>query len=538
MLNRYSNSFSYQNFFGVDLPTRRRMVIALLICLVGLCPQLLFPQPLADGKSKLLGVATNSSLWLNLDKYWNQVTPGNDGKWESVEPVQGQYNWTNLDKIYNFAVGKFFPYKHHCLVWGNQQPSWITTLDSAGQRSAVENWIRLVGQRYPNMSFVDVVNEPFRGPAAYRNALGGNGKTGYDWVVTSFQWSRQYCSPGVKLILNEYNVLHDNAITSNMLRLIDTLKARNLIDGIGIQGHYFEFRSEVTAANQYVYSISTIKSNLDRLASTGIPIYISEFDIDEQVDSNQVAQYKIYFPIFWDHPGVKGITLWGYIQNDIWTSHPYTYLLLWDGTERPALQWMRSYVVPPPVPVLLSPATSSTGVARNPRLVWRSSESATSYGIQISSDINFSSIVLDLSVTDTVLNVFPLDSNKKFYWHVNAVNSRDTSDYSVTASFTTGNQIAAVKEGDAVPTEFQLDQNYPNPFNPSTHIPYSVPQNAYISLKVFNLLGEEVASLYEGVRPPGFFEVQFDGKELPTGVYLYRLKANNFVATRKLLLLK
>lgn len=68
----------------------------------------------------------------------------------------------------------------------------------------MEKWIRLVGERYPDMDFVDVVNEPFNAPPPYKNALGGSGTTGGDWVITAFQWARQYCPSRTKLLLNEY----------------------------------------------------------------------------------------------------------------------------------------------------------------------------------------------------------------------------------------------------------------------------------------------------------------------------------------------
>ncbi|MCK4297307.1 MAG: family 43 glycosylhydrolase [Candidatus Marinimicrobia bacterium] len=97
-----------------------------------------------------------------------------------------------------------------------------------------------------------------------------------------------------------------------------------------------------------------------------------------------------------------------------------------------------------------------------------------------------------------------------------------------------------------LPQKFILNQNYPNPFNPTTQIKYSVPENGYISLKVYNFLGEEVATLLEGVRQAGNYVALFDGSGLAGGVYLYQLKArqsnggqaNNFMETKKLILLK
>lgn len=85
---------------------------------------------------------------------------------------------------------------------------------------------------------------------------------------------------------------------------------------------------------------------------------------------------------------------------------------------------------------------------------------------------------------------------------------------------------------------FSLKQNYPNPFNPATRIEYSVPKNGYVSLKVYNLLGKEVATLFEGVRQSGNYEAIFDGGEFAGGVYVYRLQSPNVAISKKFVLLK
>jgi hypothetical protein len=88
------------------------------------------------------------------------------------------------------------------------------------------------------------------------------------------------------------------------------------------------------------------------------------------------------------------------------------------------------------------------------------------------------------------------------------------------------------------PREFELNQNYPNPFNPTTHIEYSVPRTSYVTLKVYNLLGEEVKILYEGYCQPGSYAATLDGNGLASGIYFYRLETENFVGTKKLVLLR
>jgi hypothetical protein len=85
---------------------------------------------------------------------------------------------------------------------------------------------------------------------------------------------------------------------------------------------------------------------------------------------------------------------------------------------------------------------------------------------------------------------------------------------------------------------FNLGQNYPNPFNPSTSIKYSVPEAGSIRLSVYNIVGEEVAVLFDGFSQSGFFEVSFDASNLPSGVYLYKLQSENSVQLKKMMLLK
>jgi hypothetical protein len=90
----------------------------------------------------------------------------------------------------------------------------------------------------------------------------------------------------------------------------------------------------------------------------------------------------------------------------------------------------------------------------------------------------------------------------------------------------------------SVPVEYALLQNYPNPFNPSTTIEYQIAKSGMTTLKVYNLLGQEVATLVDGMVPAGSHEVTFDPSRLSSGVYFYTLRSGNFAATKKLMLLK
>jgi len=92
--------------------------------------------------------------------------------------------------------------------------------------------------------------------------------------------------------------------------------------------------------------------------------------------------------------------------------------------------------------------------------------------------------------------------------------------------------------GPAVPRSFNIEQNYPNPFNPTTTIRYSLAEAAFVTLEVYNILGERVVVLAQGPREAGDHQVRFDAAEIPSGIYVYRLQAGAFVQTRKLIVLK
>jgi len=88
------------------------------------------------------------------------------------------------------------------------------------------------------------------------------------------------------------------------------------------------------------------------------------------------------------------------------------------------------------------------------------------------------------------------------------------------------------------PAVFKLDQNYPNPFNPSTKIKYSIPQSSNVTIKVFDVLGNEIETLVNEEKPAGTYEIMWSAANLPSGVYFYQLKADNYMETKKMVLLK
>ena len=99
--------------------------------------------------------------------------------------------------------------------------------------------------------------------------------------------------------------------------------------------------------------------------------------------------------------------------------------------------------------------------------------------------------------------------------------------------------LASVNYGSGlVPTEFTLHQNYPNPFNPTTEIKFNLPSATDVNLEIYNIIGGKVATLVDSYLEAGEHTVTWDGRDAASGVYLYRLEAGEFVATKKMVLLK
>lgn len=276
-------------------------------------------------------------------RYWNQVTPENAGKWGPMEEIRGVVDWAPLDSAYALAKENGFPFRFHVLVWGNQQPAWIEALPPDEQLAEIVRRFASIAERYPDIDYVEVVNEPLHDPPRKRNeedegsgnyidALGGTGATGWDWVLNAFRLAREHF-PQSALVLNEYSVTNSRESAERYLEIVQLLQAEDLIDVIAVQGHAFS--TTVPA--------SVTRENLDLLAATGLPIQVTEFDVDGATDEVQLMDYQRIFPVFWEHPSVMGITLWGW-RPGMWRTPQSAYLVREDGSHRPAMDWLIEYV--------------------------------------------------------------------------------------------------------------------------------------------------------------------------------------------------
>jgi endo-1,4-beta-xylanase len=306
--------------------------------------------PMATGKDKFVGSAWSpGEASVQFDRYFNQLTLENAGKWGSVERTRDVMDWAAADEAYAFAQANNMRFHWHVLVWGNQQPAWIESLPPAEQLEEIREFWTAVAERYPNIDSVEVVNEPLHDApfgatnGNYGDALGGRAADSefgqWTWIVNAFRMAREIFPADTRLMLNDYSISNDGNATTRYLEIIALLQAEDLIDIIGDQGHGFSTTEPAPMPNH--------RANLDRLAEAGLPIRITELDVPGLDDAVQLANYQRIFPVFWEHPAVEGVTLWGYHQDTHWrrTSGDW---LMWgnqsEGAQRPALTWLVSYV--------------------------------------------------------------------------------------------------------------------------------------------------------------------------------------------------
>ena len=293
---------------------------------------------LNSNPDKFLGnITTSGQIDFGSEKFyqlWDQITPENESKWASVQGSgQDSWNWGSVDNIDKYAKSHQFPFKFHALIWGSQYPGWIRDLSVPARYNAIVRWMDAVKERYPDLAMIDVVNEAISGhaPAPYKAALGGDGRTGYDWIIKAFEMAHERW-PDAILIYNDYNTFQWN--TDQFIDLVRTLRdAGAPIDAYGCQSH------DLTDC-----SLSNFKSSMTKLQNAlKMPMYSTEYDIGTDDDNLQLQRFKEQIPLMWEADYCAGITLWGYIYGHTWTTNGNSGLIK-NGKDRPAMTWLREYM--------------------------------------------------------------------------------------------------------------------------------------------------------------------------------------------------
>lgn len=197
----------------------------------------------------------------------------------------------------------------------------------------------------------------------------------------------------------------------------------------------------------------------------------------------------------------------------------------------------------PTAPVaIVDGATSDTTLPGNYfRISWEKEEIVDAVTLQWSTDATFSSAVDSMVVIDTTSTYIQgLNTNRQYYWRLKGWNNMGSSPWTEVRSFITGTLTSsenADKNSD-LPASFQLLPNYPNPFNPSTRIQFEVPSTSPVRIEVFDILGRSIRVLADGLYSAGTHSLEFDARDLPSGLYVYRLSTPNAVQSRTMQLLK
>lgn len=287
--------------------------------------------------NKFLGnITTMGQIRSDFDNYWDQLTPENETKWESIERSEGVFDFTTARKEYDYCKEHGHKFKFHALLWGAQYPSYLNNLDAEQTLVAITRWFDAVAKEFPDLEYIDVANEAVGNHSNYgatriKQALGGGGKTGYDWLAQAFMMARERW-PNAVLIYNDYNTFAYAGQDDQYIELINGIKAAGgPIDAAGCQSHDL---NDLTG-EQFAKALKKIHDGVN------LPIFISEYDIDKASDDDQLKQYKQQFPIMWEADYVAGVTIWGYIHGSTWVDNSG---LIKNNVERPALKWLREYM--------------------------------------------------------------------------------------------------------------------------------------------------------------------------------------------------
>ena len=260
----------------------------------------------------------------------------------------------------------------------------------------------------------------------------------------------------------------------------------------------------------------------------------------EKYDSNSNSWTRID-----SLPFVKTSHTASVFKNAIYLISGSTTSLLAGFTPTPAVY---SFIITTPAaPILIEPENNATLISDTVKFVWHQSYAEVEkYWLELDTTDQFSAPIFTHStITDTTYLYSNLQDDKQYWWRVKANNSLGWGEFSEVRTFV-AEIPSSVEEDNQLPTMFSLEQNYPNPFNPSTKIKYYIPDLSFVTLKVYDVLGNEVSTLVDEEKPVGSYEVVFDATKLPSGVYFYQLNAGppsagsgqSFIETKKMLLLK
>jgi endo-1,4-beta-xylanase len=516
-------------------------------------PHIGFPDdPPVPGQSGV--VAPNGGYLIQF--HMNSMSPGNNMKAQNTVDINASaaaYNAAatqeardsinvhpvvrfngNMIAQLNWAQRQGFTFRGHTLVWHNQTPG--TAFFRAGysstgarlspelmterMRNYIKGIIRLLHENWPGMvTAMDVVNEAVADNGTFRTTNNEWYETFGDnsYVMKAFEFTREatelYGETQMMLYYNDYNT-HNSAKADGIVVLLTPLWESGYLDGIGMQHH--DQRTS-PSAGQFISSYDKFYPISNEMAITELDVNPQTSTITEFILEQQANQYAMLFKLFVERSAGPGRGKIVNVSKD-GLNDQYAFVAnasLWDADNKVKPAFWAAVNVGIHYNALDSLITYAETLVEDEYTPesWEMFSDSLAAAEAVMAQ-NFSYLV---SAADALR-----DAREKLE---NAYKGLILTNY-------------AEDPNPGVPESYHLAQNFPNPFNPTTQINYSIPAGSYISLNIYNLLGQEVATVFEGFQPAGNYSVTFDGAGLASGVYLYRLKANDFVETKRLVVAK
>lgn len=200
-------------------------------------------------------------------------------------------------------------------------------------------------------------------------------------------------------------------------------------------------------------------------------------------------------------------------------------------------------------PIIGGPTNNIAVSTTSPILSWvvpGNNGADVKYQLEVSSSNDMSDPKIFSDIESAQYAVNGLTKGEQYFWRVKAVNGSSSQNiFSNVGTFKIDdNAVTDINnELNEIPNEFKLSQNYPNPFNPTTTIRFGLPKASFVSIKIYNMLGQEVKTLINSEKQPGTFEIKWNGEDnfgikVASGAYIYRITAGDFVSVKKMVLLK
>jgi endo-1,4-beta-xylanase len=513
-------------------------------------PHIGFPtDPYVPGQGAI--VAPNGGYLIKF--HMNSMSPGNNMKpqytvditasataYNNAAPADKDYANThpvvrfngNLIAQLNWAQRQGFTFRGHTLVWHSQTPGtafFRTGYASSGERltkakmterldNYIKEIIRLLHETWPGMlTAMDVVNEAVRDDGTDRTddsewylTFGDN-----SYIIKAFELTRKWCTyygeTQIKLYYNDYNT-HLPAKADGIVRICRPIFEAGYLDGIGMQDHD-QYNSPT--AEQWIASYNKFEPICHEIA-------VTELDVKPSTDSNtrwqtQANQYGALFKCFVERSQRSGRGKIVSVSKD-GLNDQYAFVAnasLWTAQNKCKPAFFSVVAVGKHYHAIDSvlTATDTLQAEKYTPNSWANFDAARNYARHA--------------------------LTRNYAYNNSAADTLTIAYQQLIAAIAALEPTTAIQlvERDS-PHVLSLSQNFPNPFNAVTFIRYSLPTDGFVTLKVYDLTGREIATLVEKTQSAGTYQVQFDATSLASGVYLYRLQMENFTSTQKLLLVK